>query len=126
MTKVYLGAMYGRGSLLVSPGKDEMDVDDFFELETDANRVTTRKFRLIEVKFKDGVAEVSEALGAWLLAQGMVSAEPQPIGQEAKRDITDMYPNDGRPVYPPPIPVGMPLSQEAREYMAAGPRVDVP
>jgi len=121
--RVYSSAMYGSGTLCVTPGKKHRDVEEFFEVtEADANGVVSREFRSFAVKFVDGVAEVSDAMGAYLLEHetAIVSAAPVPASR-APQQIQDA--NFGRPSYKKPTEVGRPHHPEVREELA---RMDHP
>lgn len=122
MRTVYNSSMYGKGMLLVTPGKDVRDVEEFFKEEIDADGVKHREFRLIPVKFADGSAEVSDELAQYLIAHGHATSEPEAApAQSANEAAWQAYVEDGRPKYPKPIAVGTPLRREDREYIADHP-----
>jgi hypothetical protein len=116
--KVYSSAMYGNGILCVTLGKKHRHVEEFFEAtEADANGVVSRDFRSFAVKFVGGVAEVSDAMAAYLLEHetDIVSAAPVQV-QQNPRQKEDA--NFGRPAYRKPIDVSRPLDRETRERLA--------
>jgi|SRR5579863_5972746 len=114
--RVFNASMFGRGTLVVRPGVDEMQTAEFFETSTDANGVVSRKFRDIVVRFHKGAADVSDALGQWLVAKGHASPEPPAAIPQPQPEV--FYDdNQGRPVYPPPIAVGTPLRPEEIRYI---------
>jgi hypothetical protein len=124
--RIYNGSMYGRGTISVAPGNElaelgrleEAQIEEFCEATTDVSGITSRKARTIAVKFEDGAAEVSEALGAWLIESGRAFAAPQPISVPVNDTAFEAYLDSGRPKYRTPVAVGQPLDRDTREYLA--------
>lgn len=117
--KVFNCSMYGQGTVIVTPGKELRDHEEFFESETDADNVVHRKFRTIAVRFTDGAAEVSDVLGNYLIEHGHATREaPTEMAQSQNERDFQEYVRSGQPVYATPIEVGTPLRSDIAEYLS--------
>ena len=118
--KIYNHSGYGHASIICSPGNDDPvdpQREEWHELvPTPEGRI--RKVRSICVKFAGGVAEVSDALGEYMVAQGYAGREPPdaPIMAPAAREHE--WNDDGRPRYAKPIEVGKPYNPDERAYLS--------
>lgn len=71
--RVYSRVGYGNGTVFVSPGADHPEVAEWQTFYKDKWDRWCIKPKLIAVKFTDGCAEVSKALGRFMIRQRLAS-----------------------------------------------------
>lgn len=103
--KIYSSSMYGRGTIFVSPGADHPESSDWIQVRSDSEGRLVREPIQFAVKFEEGVAEVSEELGRYMIDRKLASKRPQRIVLPPQEVLVS-----GAPEYPPPREVGRPLS----------------
>lgn len=102
--KVYSKAMYGRGTIFVTPGKDHPETSDWLKESQDDEGRTVRSPIQYTVTFARGEAEVEDQLGEYMIAKRLATSYPQRIILPASEQI------QLGPKYATPILVGRPLA----------------
>lgn len=102
--KIYNNGSYGRATIFVTPGRDHPENSDWIKVGRDGEGREIREPLQITVKFENGVADVPDGLGRYLVAKQM--ARRSPIIQRTDLDA-------GVPVRPAPMSVGRPLNELA-------------
>jgi metallophosphoesterase superfamily enzyme len=102
--KIYSNSMYGRGTLFVTPGHEHPETTDWMRPASDGEGRVVNVPVQFTVKFDNGVAEVDDQLGEYMIAKRLARRDPQRIILPASERYT------GRPQYAKPIEVGRPLN----------------
>lgn len=67
--RVYTKSMYGRGTIFITPGKDHPESSEFLDPKS-------KEPIMLTVKFENGKAEVSDAVGKYLIANNHAQRNP--------------------------------------------------
>jgi hypothetical protein len=101
--KVYNHGSHGRGILFVAPGKDHPETSDLFKVGSDPQGRKTREPIQFVVKFENGVAEVPDGLGRYLIEKKLARKSPLIVRAPAVADDS--------PARRAPVAVGRPLAE---------------
>jgi hypothetical protein len=105
--KVYSGTGYGNGTMFVTPGTHYPENSDWVMVTQGDDGKTVRRPIQFSVPFRNGVAEVPESLGKYMIDRQMAKRSPviiaTPPAIKAMQDIA-------LPHYAKPIAVGRPMN----------------
>ena len=111
--QVFSEVGYGNGTIFVSPGAHDRDHEHeewFSRGEDDSGKEILRPIQF-KVKFTDGAAEVPDALGEYLCAEGLAKRS---LVRAAVATVSETFDALAKIVYQKPIAVGRPLSESTR------------
>jgi hypothetical protein len=74
--KVYNHSMHGRGTIFVTPGREHEENSDWIKVSRDPDGREIREPIMFTVRFADGVAEVPDSLGAYMIKKGLARKSP--------------------------------------------------
>ena len=101
--KVYNNGSHGRGTIFVAPGKDHPENSDWIKVSRNPEGREVREPVQFAVKFENGVAEVPDGLGRYLIDKKLARRSPLIVRE---RLVVG-----GAPERPGPIAVGRPLNE---------------
>lgn len=107
--QVYSGG-YGNGTIFVSPGAHDPDRkhEEWFVQGQDESGKDVYRPVQFKIKFTDGSAEVPDALGRYMVAEGLAKSSPVQMVLGAVQSSFDAL---SKIVYKKPIAVGCDLSE---------------
>lgn len=111
--KIYSGTGYGNGIIFVTPGAHYPTNSDWISVLQDDQGRTIRKAIQLTVQFKNGVAEVEDSLGEYMIAQKLARSSPVILLTPPNLLAID----DLKPKYAKPIPVGRPLRETMNQVI---------
>ena len=74
--KIFNYGSRGRATIFVSPGADHPETSDWVKLTKDDSGNEYREPLQFTVRFKDGMADVPQALGMYLIAKKLAQKSP--------------------------------------------------
>lgn len=69
--RIYNSGSYGRGIVFVTPGRDHPETSDWMKTNTDSEGKSFNEPIMFTVKFENGVAEVPDNLGRYMIDKGL-------------------------------------------------------
>src|ERR1700733_4513760 len=101
--QVYSEVGYGNGTIFVTPGVHHPENKDWVVLGQSESGADVFRPVMLTVKFKDGAAEVPDALGKYLVAEGLAKFSAVQVAVAVGQAAFDKL---AKIVYSKPIAVG--------------------